>query len=201
MPIRTQPAPTAAMTSLREAQTWQEAGGVRAASAPAVLEGEPARLPPHPLYYLGASQLVAGSMQAAVLIGWRHLVEEQGTLWAAVTESVEDRSYRLARKHQLDAVEARFSRMDALDGLVPGRDDYGLRALAAPPLMSLGLWLVEPLQRDNLIIPLHGCVRGLALGEACTEARFLELVQGPARTLMEFVPRPRTRQQPEAQND
>jgi hypothetical protein len=185
------------MAVLEETASWTEYQSMdtfaRAlATSPTMPALEVEYVLPHPLYYLSLSHIVATySLEAATPIGWRRVVQENGAMWGLLAENGPEESFHFAGKAPLQEAERGLSTLEYLANVVRGSDDFELRALSAPPLMNLGVWLLHALQHTSLIIPVETCVRGLLIGQVHTEREFLDLMIVPAHELLAFAPNPR----------
>lgn len=191
MAIRTPSVPAAAAAALAQSTSWSEFRSLRpwtsATSAPVRVTDH---VPSHPLYYLSLEQVIGGEgLDRATLIGWRHLVEEDGAMWSLLTESVSGESFRFAWRSPVQGIELGLSSLQYLASLTVSTEDLEFRAVTVPPLMELGFWLINPHRQPSAILPIETCVTGLTIGQARTELEVLVLLYGPARDLMAFTPR------------
>jgi len=190
MALKIQEMPEGAGRALLDAKPWRE---LEAAAAPqfTLLSSVPdvADLPSHPFYYMSLLELVtSGNFDRAIIAGWHAITVSDGMTWSTLAERVSDRAFRYGRRQPLNEAESRLSQLNSLRALVPDLDSCELRAVTAPPLLNLALWLQNPAEKKNYIIPIHTCSRHLKAGLPYGDGEIVSARMGPARSLLEFTP-------------
>jgi hypothetical protein len=147
MPIIIQDAPAAAIRAMSEYRPWNDVD--RFATAVAERIAEPASgdsgLAPHPLYYLGLLEMLSsGDFNRALLSGWQSVFREGSYVWLIVADRISDRSFRFARRLQLNEGEAPMFEPRFLGQLVPEIEACELRAVSVPGSSGTPLKVATP---------------------------------------------------------